>query len=335
MSTCKKSKVAFAAILMLSVCTLFFASGTAFAAKHTLRLGHVLQENSTYHECSKKFAELLAEKTGGDIAVTIFPAGQLGNERELYEGVEMGTLDVAYCAVSTLPAWLPSFMVFDLPFLYDNYETEYKVLDGKLGQHLTKELESIGMICLGYAETGFANDIYNGTPIKVPADAKGRTFRTKQSVADMEYRKAYGVNPVPMAWGEVFTALQTGVIDGGNFPMNSLYASKFNTVVKYMTVVNATGIPTALVISKTTMDRIPEEYHAAIREAGREAILYKRKIQQEWDDDCLKKMQDEGLTVIYADTKLWRDELKEKVYKVLVPSLVPAELVAMVEEDSK
>lgn len=245
----------------------------------------------------------------------------------------MGTVDGYLGSTATMTAWIPDFMVFDIPFLFDGYEHEYKVMDGQLGDKLKEECLPLGVRVLTISDAGFSNIINNGHPIEKPEDAKGMNIRVMESPGLIAYMNALGANPVPMAMSEVFTALQNGTLDGGTWPVVVAYFNKFYTATDYMTLIDP--IPTSIMtaMSESAWNSVPEEYHDILTQASIEATAYQRQVLAESIDSLTAVMEEEGVTIIRPDRDVWRDALQQKCLDAMVPKYVPQELIDMVNAD--
>lgn len=299
----------------------------------TLKFGHVLAPGTPQHQGIAKFEELVEERTNGAVQIEIYPSSQLGDERELIEGMQMGTVDGYLGSTATMTAWIPDFMVFDIPFLFDGYEHEYKVMDGQLGNKLKEECLPLGIHILTLSDAGFSNIINNGHPIEKPEDAKGMNIRVMESPGLIAYMNALGANPVPMAMSEVFTALQNGTLDGGTWPVVVAYFNKFYTTTDYMTLVDPlpTSIMTAM--SESAWNSVPEEYRDILTQASVEATAYQRQVLAESIDSLTAVMEEEGVTIIRPDRNVWKDALQQKCLDAMVPKYVPQELIDLVNAD--
>lgn len=287
------------------------------------RFHHGLATDHPYHIGATKFAELCAEKSGGRIQIDIFPGSQLGSERETYEMLQMGTLDFVSNTTSPLVNFDPSFAIFDMPFLFRDKQHAYSVLDGEIGDEKFESLENYGMHGLAWWECGMFNLVYSGDPIRVPDDMKGRTFRTMETEVTMSWVAATGANPVPMAWAEVFTALQNGTVDGTILPYTTTFFNKIYTVAPNYTLLNVTYSPVPLVISKQTWDPLPDDIKAILEEAAVESRDYMREYSNNVEAEIRQTMENEGVNLIdltQEEMDQWVDTITEKAYPQLIPS---------------
>lgn len=312
------------------------AKQTTEAGKvYTLKAGHVLAADHPYHLGYLKMNELLAEKTNGRIKLDVFPSSQLGNERDLAEGCQMGTVDLAL-VTAPLANFDSNFFLFDLPNLFVSKEHAYKFLDGQDGQAMLDGLASQNIKGLAFWETGFFNIFDSKRPLVTPEDLKGLNIRTMENIAYIAYFKEAGANPVPMAYGEVFTALQNGTIDGTLIPIASIYTSKFHTVAPYISRTQNWYCPTSLIMSKATWDSLPDDLKPILQECANEARDYMRQLLTDREEEQIKAMVAEGAKVIEVDKELWAASPAVKaVYDALIPGKVSPEIVEKVKALAK
>jgi tripartite ATP-independent transporter DctP family solute receptor len=287
--------------------------------KIVLKAGHVVDENHPYHHGLTKLSELLQARTNGKISIDVYHSSQLGGERALVESMQMGTVDMAATASAPVTSFLPEMTVYDLPFLFTTREHAYKVMDGPIGQEMLDKLKTKGLIPLGYFENGFRQITNNVRPITKPEDLKNIKIRVMESKAPIATFRALGANPTPMAWGEVFTALQQNTIDAQENPLTVIYGQRVYEVQKYLSMTRHFYSPSVLMISQITMNRLSPEEQKIMLESAAEAITYERGISEQQDRDFLDLLKKTGIQVVedldYAPfveaTKPVYDEFKQ------------------------
>jgi tripartite ATP-independent transporter DctP family solute receptor len=259
---------------MALMVTLGVAPHALAQSKHVLKIGWVTPDSpqDPYATGARTFKQAVERQSNGRIEVQLFPNRQLGDEKPMLEGLRFGTVDAAVITNAVVAQIEPAFQVNDLPFLFANEAQAHKVLDGKVGQLLSKKLETKGIISLGYMEGGFRHMINNVRPVTKPEDVKGVKYRVMQNPVYIDMFSSLGGNAVPMAWGETFTAVQQGTIDGLEIPIAVIDSSKYNEVTKYLSLTNHTYSMIALLISKKSMDKLPRDLQEVVREAGRTAL---------------------------------------------------------------
>jgi tripartite ATP-independent transporter DctP family solute receptor len=204
-------------ILTMSLALMLGSAGFSTAAV-TLKVGHVQPVTDVVHLQWVFFKEQIEKRSNGEIVIDIYPNGELGFERELAEAVQMGELPMATSTTSPLASFVPDLLILDVPFSWNNRKEVWGALDGELGKYLEKQLMSKGFQPLGMVENGFRNVTNNKRPIEKPDDLRGVKLRTMENPIHLAAWRALGANPTPMSYGEVFTALQQGTIDGQENP---------------------------------------------------------------------------------------------------------------------
>ncbi len=298
------------------------ASGTA---QYVLKAGHTVAADHPYQYGLEYLDKLLVERSGGKMRLEIYPSAQLGGERELFEGAQMGTVDIALGATAPLANFDSSFLVFDLPYLFDSREHAYRCLDGEFGQSKFDILERSGMVGLAYWEAGFFPIATSKKTMQTPSDAAGLNIRVMENEVFMAWIKAMNANPVPMAFSEVFTAVQNGTVDGASVSISSIFTSKLYTVAPYLDCVDAIYSPLPLVVSKTTWDKLPADCQEILKEAAIEARDYERNYLKDAELKYIEQMKTEGTTVrVYTpeERKAWQDAIQSKVWDTYIGNKV-------------
>jgi tripartite ATP-independent transporter DctP family solute receptor len=241
--------------------------------KPVLRIGWTSGEGAQdpYAVGAREFRKSLAARIGDRIDVQLYPNRAIGDERPLLDGMRLGTVDMGVITNAVIAQVEPAFQVNDMPFLFSSEEQAHRVLDGNVGAQLKQRLESKGVVPLGYMEGGFRHMINNVRPITKPEDLSGIKFRVLQSPIYIEMFRSLGGNAVPMAWGETFTAVQQGAIDGLEIPLGVIDQNKYYEVTKFLSLTGHIYSMIGLLIAKRSLDRLPAELKAAVIEAGAEA----------------------------------------------------------------
>ncbi len=290
--------------------------GTASAAERTIRLSHVTAKGSPWDRGAEKFAELVAKNTGGRIVVKVYPQSQLanGNQKSELEMLQSGVLDMTWDSPIILALFLDKrFDVFNLPWLYPSMEVANKVADGPMGALAYKWLAEKGIVGLGIGVNGYRELTNSKHPITTPDDMKGIKFRVAGSKLYLETFKLLGANAVTMSFGEVFTALQQGVIDGQENPTSIIDSSKLYEVQKYLTMWHYSFDPLILCINKKLFDGLPAADQQAIRAAAKEAVAYERAISADEErrlPEVLKKKGMQVNTLSPAQIAAFRERVK-------------------------
>ena len=280
--------------------------------KAQLKLATMTPASHTYALGATRFAELVKERSQGRIEVKIYPDGQLGKgERELLEAVQQGTLDIYVGSTAPLSGFSPSMGILDIPFLFRDYEHVDKVLDGALGLSLLKDLEGPGLMGMAFWENGFRNLTNSKLAVKAPDEAKGMKIRTQENKIHLTAWKAAGVNPVPMAWGEVYGALQQKTIDGQENPIAVIYSSKINEVQKFLSMTQHVYSPAVLLISAKKWQGIPKADQELLRKTALEIAQFQRKLGRDSEEKQVEELSGKGMTVTKdVDKAAWQKAMQ-------------------------
>jgi len=278
-------------------------AAAALAADHTLKVGWTTGDsaNDPYAIGARAFKEEVERRSDGRIEVHLFPNRALGDEKAMLEGMRLGTVDMAVMSSAVNSQVVPEFALTDLPFLFANEKQARAVLDGPVGAALAEKVKDKGLMVLSYMEGGFRNLVNNVRPINTPADMAGVKFRVIQSPIYIEMVESLGGNAVPMAWGEVYTAVQQGTIDGLEAPPSVIEQNKFAEVVKYLSMSNHTYSALEFMISKRRFDALPEDLRAIVQEAATAAGETQRQRSYEIGQDVLAVLEQQGMTINTID----------------------------------
>jgi tripartite ATP-independent transporter DctP family solute receptor len=277
----KKSIVLFIVMIVL-VGFLFAAGQSESKGPVVLKLGHGAQASHPLQLTSEKFASIVKEKTEGRVDIQVFPNTQLGEERDMVEGLQLGTVDFVITSSGPIVSFVPEVGVVDLPFLFTSSEHAYKVLDGEIGQNLLSKFDDKGIIGLSFMENGWRS-ISSNKKIMSPSDLKGLKLRTMQNKVHMSAFSALGSSPLPMAWGEVYTSLQQGVIDGQENPPVIIATNALWEVQDYYALTRHFYTPYLFLMSKISASKISEADLAIIKEAAKEVTEYERALKKKWN----------------------------------------------------
>ncbi|MFU2134780.1 TRAP transporter substrate-binding protein [Gallibacterium anatis] len=305
--------------------TAFFASLTLIAAtvsvqaETTLRFGYEAPRSDTQHLAAKKFNELLKEKTKGEIKLSLFPDSTLGNAQAMISGVRGGTIDLEMSGSPNFSGLVPNLNVIDIPFIFQNKEHAYRVLDGEIGQGLLKELEDKGLKGLAFWEVGFRSMTNSKHPIHTPEDVKGLKIRTNQNPMYVKAFQLLGANPVPMPLSELYTALETRAVDAQEHPIGIVWSVKLYEVQKYLSLTNHGYTPLLVVMNKAKFDGLSPESQQAIIEAAQEAGKYQRELNAKKEIEILDKMKKAGVEVVeQVDMKPFKNVVEQPVRQFFI-----------------
>ena len=277
-----------------------------------MKLATLTPASHTYNQAANKFAELVKQRSQGRIEVKVYPDGQLGKgERELLEAIQQGTLDIYVGSTAPLSGFSPSMGILDIPFLFRDYAHADKVLDGPIGLSLLKELEKANLKGLAFWENGFRNLTNSKLAVKTPDDAKGLKIRTQENKIHLTAWKAAGVNPVPMAWGEVYGALQQKTIDGQENPVAVIHSAKLNEVQKYLSMTQHVYSPAVLIVSAKKWQAIPPADQEMLLKTALEVAQFERKLGRDAEEKQVAELTARGMTVTKdVDKAAWQKAMQ-------------------------
>lgn len=281
--------------------TLAAALATAFGTAHAqtnIRLANTLSANDTHNVAARHMAELVVKKTGGKVTMSVHPAGELGNDGAILEGVRLGSIDLALTGNPFFTQFAPRLNVMDLPFLFRDTAHAHKVMDSPIGSELLKDLEKNRMKGLAFWEIGFRHITNSKRPIRTPDDLKGIKIRTTPNKAHIEAFKLWGANPTPMAFTELYLALQTGAVDAQENPINNIYANRMYEVQKHVSLTGHAYTASIIVMNLAKFNGMPADQQKAIAEAANEAALFQRDLNAKQEGENLAKIRAAGLEVV-------------------------------------
>ncbi|HJV79552.1 TRAP transporter substrate-binding protein [Noviherbaspirillum sp.] len=301
--------------LTLIVLTALALSGSAMAqAPIVIKFSHVVANDTPKGKGAERFKELAEKLTNGRVKVEVYPNSTLYKDKEEMEALQLGAVQMLAPSVSKFgPLGAKEFEVFDLPYIFPSKAVLYRVTEGQIGKDLFKKLEPKGITGLAYWDNGFKVMTAN-KPMHTPADFKGLKLRIQSSkVLDAQMR-ALGANPQMLAFSEVYQAMQTGVVDGGENTPSNVYTQKMHEVQKHLTVSDHGYIGYAVIVNKKFWDGLPSDIRAQLEEAMRGATKYANSVSQLDNDAALEAIRKSGKTTVYAlnekEKAEWRKALQ-------------------------
>ena len=278
-------------------------SGAAQAAEIELKLAWLTADSPTdpYAITAHAFKDELEAAMPGRVEVQLFPNRQLGDDKEILEGLQFGTIDMGIITNAVVANLEPTYQLVDLPFLFGSAEQAHEVLDGEVGQQLAANLREHGVVSLGAAEGGFRNMINNTRPVRTPEDVEGVKYRTMQNPVFIEMFSSLGGSPVPMAWGEVFTAMQQGTVDGLEIPTSVVNSNNYADVTRYLSFTRHTYSAIHLLMSERSLNGLPEDVQQAVIEAGKAAIEKQRETVAAAEADVVAALEEKGMEINEID----------------------------------
>ncbi len=316
-------KKLFAVFMIMAVVAVF--AGTAFAApEYTIKVGYIGSDSHPTMKAMKEvFVKQVEEGSKGKIKVELYPNGQLGGDRELSEGVQMGTIQMAIPSSSPLAGFDKRIQALDLPYLFTTRKAAFEAVDGILGEKLNGYLAAKGILILGYQENGFRHVTNSKKPIKSPADLKGLKIRTMENPMHIAFFKALGANPTPMSWGELYTALQQGTVDAQENPYAMIDDGKFYEVQKYVSETGHVFSYEILIANKKFMDKLPADLNKLVVKAAKDATAKQRQLMEKEEGAFKEKVIKAGMKAnsLTAEEKKPFVEATAKVYPMFEKDL--------------
>lgn len=286
----------------------------------TLKLGHLANTEHTWHKGSVKFAELVEEKTGGRVVVQVFPSEQLGNEMEVIGNIQSGIVDMLITGESMMN-WAPLCGLIAVPYMIRDSAHMAKIVEGEVGQAIEKEvIEKVRLRPVAWFERG-ARNLTSNREVKKPEDLNGLRLRVPNVPLFVATWESLGAKPTPMAFSEVFTSLQQGIIDGQENPYDLIKSASFFEVQKFVNKTEHVRGWIYLVIGEDKFQSMPEDIRKAVLEAGKEAQAYERQLFRAEQDQLIKDLQDKGMTFVEVDKEAFMKKAEPAVLSFLSPEL--------------
>jgi tripartite ATP-independent transporter DctP family solute receptor len=256
-------------------------------------------------------AERLAEKSQGRMRVDIYPGGQLGAERDLIELLQIGSLAMTKVSTAPLEAFVPEMKIFGIPYVFRDDEHRWKVLKGEIGKRLLLAGEPYFLRGMCYYDAGSRSFYTKDRPINTPSDLQGIKIRVMKSITSVKMVQALGGSATPIPWGELYTSLQQGVVDGAENNPPSFYLSRHYEVCKYYSLDEHTAVPDILLMSTVVWNALSPDEQSWLREAVNESVEYQKRIWKEASDEALREVQAGGVEIIYPDKAPFREAVRE------------------------
>lgn len=297
-------------LILIMTLSLVFAGCQTKSKIRVIKLAHVLDITHPVHRGMVYMAERVAEKSGGRMRVDIYPSGQLGAERDLIELLQIGSLAMTKVSTAPLEAFVPEMKIFGIPYIFRDDEHRWKVLNGEIGKRLLLAGEKFYLRGMCYYDAGSRSFYTKDRPVSSPGDLKGVKIRVMKSITAVEMVKALGGSATPIPWGELYTALQQGVVDGAENNPPSFYFSRHYEVCKFYSLDEHTAVPDILLMSTVVWQSLSSEEQLWLQEAVDESVEYQRKLWQESTEESLTKVQQAGVEVIFPNKAPFRDAVK-------------------------
>jgi tripartite ATP-independent transporter DctP family solute receptor len=302
-------------VVMLVIAVLLPAQLFAQQKPIVLRLAETHPQDYPTTKGDYEFARLVKERSGGRIQIEVYYGSQLGQEKAVIEQVQFGAIDMTRVSISPVASFVPKLNAFQMPYLYRDEAHQWKVLKGDIGKNLLASLEPFGFIGLGWFEAGSRNFYNSKRPINKPEDLKGLKIRVQESELMMGLVSAFGAVPTPMAYGEVYSALQTGVVDGAENNWPSYFSTSHYEVAKYFCLDEHTRVPEIIIGSKISLGRLSKADQDLIKQAAMDAIDYQRSEWAKYEQLSIDKVKAGGSQITYIGDKTEWQKLMDPLYK--------------------
>lgn len=298
------------------------SSQTEAEENYVLRMAIVTSQNHTHNKTIEKWAQQVKEETNGRLEVMLLDSGQLGGERDYIEGMQLGNVDMAQVSSAVISNFLPDFNIMSLPYVFDSYESVSSIVTGDIGVALFEELESIDITGLTWFTNGFRSVFTSVENITKPEDLNGIKIRVMESPVMIDTLNAMGASATPMAYSELYTAIQQGVLDGGENAPGNILNDKFYEVSNQLSLTEHFATPGIVAISKKTLDKLPQDLQDYLKKSALELGSMEREMDKENQALAVEQLIEKGVTVTEVD----KDAFKEAtlpIYKEACKEVSP------------
>lgn len=301
----------FFSIAIFVLVTLTISSCNEKSNRTTLKLAHGLDTTHSVHKAMMYMNDRLQELSNGTMDIEIYPSGQLGSERDTMELLQIGSLAITKVSTSPMEAFVPQMKVFSIPYVFRDEDHLWNVLEGDIGKELLLAGETVRLRGLAYYDAGSRSFYTRDKPVRTPKDLEGLKIRVMKSQTSMRMVEALGGSPTPISFGELYTALQQGVVDGAENNPPSFYLSKHYNIAKYYTLDMHTSVPDILLMSSHIWRNLNAEQQAWVQEAATLSVTYQRKLWKASSDAALQAVIDAGVEIILPDKSAFKASVKE------------------------
>lgn len=303
------AELALSSVLLLFFCFVFTSCAEISSTKY-LKLAHGLDSSHPVHKGMVYMQERLNEKSNGTLQMEIYPSQQLGTERQALELLQIGSLAMTKVSGAVMENFSPKIKCLSLPYVFRDREHTYNVQDSEVGRELLIQSEKFWLRGLGYFDAGQRSFYTKEKSIDTPDDLKGLKIRVQESVMAMNLVRTLGGAPTPISWGELYTALQQGVVDGAENNPPSFVSSRHYEICKYYSLNEHTAVPDLLVIGTVAWNRLSSQEQEWVQEAADEAITYQRKVWVKAEQEALETVKAAGVTVTRPDKTVFAEKTK-------------------------
>lgn len=320
----KPAQIGFSILLLLT-----FAACSKPGGVRILKLGHGLDTSHPVHEAMIYMAERIEEKSGGEMKIQVYPNQQLGSERELVELLQIGSLAMTKVSTAAMEGFAPEIKVLSQPYLFRDDAHQVKVLEGPIGKELLAAGEKYWFKGLCFYDAGKRSFYTKNKPVETPADIKGLKIRVMESPTAVRLIQSFGGSPTPVSFGELYTALQQGIVDGAENNPPSLLTSRHYEVCKFYSINEHTAVPDMMIVSTKVWERLSDQEKQWLQEAADESATFQYKLWAESVEESMRILQEAGVQVSYPDKALFEKEVQQ-VYEML--KVEDPEMYALVQK---
>ncbi len=303
-----------ASLLLIIVFLLFLSGCGGGSGVRTIKLAHGLDVKHSVHIAMVAMATRVDELSGGKMKIEIYPSGQLGSERECLELLQLGSLDITKVSAAVMEGFVEEYKALGIPYIFRDKQHAFSVLDGPIGKEILQKGEEFWLRGLCFYDAG-ARSFYTSKPVYSPDDLAGLKIRVMESITAVNMVRAFGASPTPISWGELYTALQGGVVDGAENNPPSFYLSHHYEVCKFYTLDEHTMIPDVLLISTLAWNKLSQQEHEWLQQAVDESVNVQRELWRKSEEEALTEVKKAGVEVIIPDKTPFIDKT-ERVYKL-------------------
>jgi tripartite ATP-independent transporter DctP family solute receptor len=275
-----------------------------------LKLGHSLPKSHPVHKALEQMALQVKQDSEGSLTIDIYPNEQLGSEREMIEQLQLGSLHIVKTSASPLEGFIPEMALFTVPYVFEDHAHLWETLDGEIGQDLLKAGKEKGVVGLCYYDAGSRSFYTKEKPVKTPADLKGLKIRVQNSKTAMQMVEAMGGAPTPIAFGELYTSLEQGVVDGAENNPPSLLTSRHYEICKYYALDEHSAVPDVVLIGETTWSGLTPSQQAMIQKAANDSAIFQRELWAKENQRALEELAAAGVEISHPDKAPFQDSVK-------------------------
>jgi tripartite ATP-independent transporter DctP family solute receptor len=297
--------------IALFFCIFSFSACNIDRSERVLKLAHVLDTSHPVHKGMAFMAKRLSEISKERMRLDIYPSGQLGQERDLIELLQIGSLAMTKVSTAPLEAFVPEMKIFGIPYVFRDHDHSWKIYSGPIGKKLLLAGEKYFLRGMCYYDAGSRSFYTKEKPVNTPADLDGLKIRVMKSNVAVQMVQALGGSPTPIPWGELYTSLQQGVVDGAENNPPSFYFSRHYEVCKYYSLDEHTSVPDILLMSTVVWNSLSTVEQKWLQKAVDESVEYQKKVWKESSDESLKRVQEAGVEIIYPDKSPFREAVRE------------------------